>query len=295
MIDSWRVLDVTGWTEELPEERGTRAKVWLRAPDERRFLFKQPEARRWTETACEVLAQRIAGAVGLPAAETWPAIRLVVGQPSVQGLLSLDFTKPGDSLTAGAALMAQMDPVYDPKTQTGEHTLARVRAALVDREKRAPPAELALPFARMLLLDAWLGNGDRHPGNWSIIEQNASVRLAPIYDTASPFAPELHDGHVLVTGGHDYDVRLARYVRKCSSGFGQGGTKTVPQEQVLADLRDWPEYAAARELVDRFEELMQEELPAYIQQIPGEWLPPPRVRLTLDLLARRLNWLQERL
>src|SRR5216684_2179630 len=125
MIDPWQALEVTDWTEELPEKRGTRVKVWLRAPDGRRFLFKQPEQRRWTEVAAEAISQRIARAVGISAAETWPATRVVAGQ-ALRGLISLDFTVSGSSLTAGAALMAQLDPGYDAETQKGEHTLARV-------------------------------------------------------------------------------------------------------------------------------------------------------------------------
>src|SRR6266478_1961297 len=108
MIEPWQVLDVSEWTEELPEKRGTRVKIWLRASDGRRFLFKEPEQRRPTEVAAEALSQRIARAVGLSAAQTWPATRSV-GGVQVRGLASLDFTTPGSSLTAGAALMSQFD------------------------------------------------------------------------------------------------------------------------------------------------------------------------------------------
>jgi hypothetical protein len=188
--------------------------------------------------------------------------------------------------------MRRLDPEYDPDTQLGEHTLERVREALIDQERRARGARLLVPFARMLLCDAWLGNGDRHPANWSILESPRGVRLAPIYDTAACLGPELLDGHPLLNAGSDYDVSLKRYIARCKSGFGRGGSRTVAQRDVVTDLGGWPEFVDATSIVTKFEELLAGDLRLYIEAIGHAWLPAPRARLAGDLLEQRLAWLK---
>jgi hypothetical protein len=192
MIDAWRVIDVTGWPETEPEKRGARAKIWICGADGRTYLRKSPEVKnrrtRPYEIATETLAQGIARAIGLEAAEAWPCIWRE-GEIEKRGILVLKFGEPEEALTAGAAVMRRLDPDYDPDTQLGEHTLERVREALIDQERRAPGTCLLVPFAKMVLCDAWLGNGDRHAANWSILESARGVRLAPCTTLLPASAP----------------------------------------------------------------------------------------------------------
>lgn len=55
-----------------------------------------------------------------------------------------------------------------------------------------------LDFARMVAFDAWIGNGDRHQDNWSVLlpEDESRCRLAPMYDPAACLGTELQDGHL---------------------------------------------------------------------------------------------------
>ncbi|NEP46454.1 MAG: hypothetical protein F6K35_47560 [Okeania sp. SIO2H7] len=58
-----------------------------------------------------------------------------------------------------------------------------------------PPQGIQNPvetFVGYLLLDAWIGNTDRHHENWGFIV-NKTVNLAPTFDHASSLGRELQD------------------------------------------------------------------------------------------------------
>jgi hypothetical protein len=61
---------------------------------------------------------------------------------------------------------------------------------------------------------------------------------------------------------------------------------------VLAELRAWPEFEDAKDVVKDFEDLLADDLRLYIQAIDGVWLPPSRARLAGDLVEQRLAWLK---
>ncbi len=49
-------------------------------------------------------------------------------------------------------------------------------------------------FVGYLLLDAWIGNGDRHHENWGLVSAiDRTIHLAPTYDHASSLGRELSD------------------------------------------------------------------------------------------------------
>ena len=83
-----------------------------------------------------------------------------------------------------------------------EHTLDIVLQAVSNPAIQLPPnwnpppgiITAADTFVGYLLLDAWIGNGDRHHENWGFIETiNQPVYLSPTYDHASSLGRELPD------------------------------------------------------------------------------------------------------
>ena len=48
-------------------------------------------------------------------------------------------------------------------------------------------------FWRMYIVDALLGNFDRHGGNWGFIKENGKYRIAPVFDNGSCLFPNLID------------------------------------------------------------------------------------------------------
>ncbi len=79
-------------------------------------------------------------------------------------------------------------------------------------------------FVGFLLLDAWIGNTDRHDNNWGVIERSTSQGgqrvLAPTFDHASSLGRELRDEerHERLTT-NDRNRTVQAYVDRCRSAF----------------------------------------------------------------------------
>jgi hypothetical protein len=196
----YEIFTVPPDAAEAPEQMGTKRKFWFRHPDLGMCLFKlaRPETGEdWSEkVACE-----IAGALGLPHARyemaQWS------GQP---GSISIAILSDLETLIHGNELIAQLtthypNPEAAPRYRNSGHTLSLVMKTL-KRSGAEPPAGIELPmgvktaqdvFVGYLLLDALIGNTDRHHENWAVIESYGfeaqelvfHLHLAPTYDHAS--------------------------------------------------------------------------------------------------------------
>jgi len=197
-----------------------------------------------------------------------------------------------ESLTEGIQLLRGMDPEYNPSLH-GEHTISRIRSVLAAEEARGA-SRLLKSFADVLLFDAWIGNGDRHQENWGIVIGPNAIRLAPIYDTAACLGAELQPGHELLAPARSA-ASLDAYIANCGSGFGQGGTDTVPMADVVAQVaREWSEWTSSMRLLPTFKQLLEEPLTEYLATIPEEWLSVARKDFMCRVLERRLTWLGQR-
>lgn len=47
-------------------------------------------------------------------------------------------------------------------------------------------------FWDMYVIDAWIGNFDRHGANWGFLKKNNQYRIAPVYDNGSSLFPKLN-------------------------------------------------------------------------------------------------------
>lgn len=65
----------------------------------------------------------------------------------------------------------------------------------IEEEKIYDNIELKSFFWDMFIIDSFLGNFDRHNGNWGFLvnEETEKVKIAPIYDCASCLYPQLTD------------------------------------------------------------------------------------------------------
>ena len=192
-------IDVSAWAVIRDEPGGRdKNKRWLAedadAPRDRHWLWKYRQTTgdgsEAALTDCaEVFTSRLAAAVGLPAAECKFAV--LDGE---LGLISRNVTPLGFNLNTGTAYLPEVEG-YQRRPSPGfsadggrmrleeGYTLDAVQQVLEQVEP--PPGMRDLTgfavFAGYLVLDALVGNGDRHPGNWAILErQSDGVRfLAP--------------------------------------------------------------------------------------------------------------------
>ncbi|MCC7072534.1 MAG: HipA domain-containing protein [Deltaproteobacteria bacterium] len=285
--------DASSWPVVGEEIRGQREKHWVRAPDATVWLRKRHRPARPFEPAIEVLALELARACYIEAAQATLATWTDAGGAPARGICVLRFLQQNDELVAGYELLCAVDRAYDPERREA-HTLERVVHALRHHEGLTDHP-LVEPFSRMLMFDAWIGNTDRHPGNWSLVRRDGSLRFAPMYDPAGSLGAELQpDASLLLPSqspseSERHEVAHARYIARCPSGFGDGA-KLVPLEAVVSAA------AAARllsaSLLPTFETALRERVPELLRTFADDALPAVRKRFIVDILTRRLAWLK---
>lgn len=111
-----------------------------------------------------------------------------------------------------------------------------------------------------------------------------------MYDPAACLGSELQDGFVNMLISDEN--RLIKYIENCPSGFGDGHSRVLKMSDVVNRLVELPPWQASiQEWLREFEaalDLLKGELLEGVS-----WLPEPRQSLALQLLERRLRWLQD--
>ena len=203
----YAIVDVTSWRAIGDEQLGTKPKRWLMRPDsDERWLLKYvthstrndgsqyQKGDDWAERVAFGVARKL----GIPAARTELAVehssgatrmgiisRSVLAAPDAQG-------RPTEELVPGNELLAEQvseGARHGYTVEAVEQELLRVR----------PPSESPLGlsawdiFVGYLVLDALIGNTDRHEENWAAIANLRERRLAPTFDHASSLGFLLSD------------------------------------------------------------------------------------------------------
>ncbi len=209
---------------ELLENLGTKEKFWITLEDKRHLIkFGRPgTGEDWAEkVACELCTL-----LGLPHAHYDLAIcggRSCVITPNLvpsDGRLIL-----GNELISYTTESAEGVNTY----QQREHTVRRVLAALRLRTQLNWQRTWH-HFLGYLLLDAWIGNTDRHHENWGIIRvPDQPTWLAPTFDHASSLGRELtDDNRKRRLLGKDPRVTVETYASKARSALFEESTDSHP-------------------------------------------------------------------
>jgi HipA-like C-terminal domain len=236
--------------QQQDEQMGSKRKFWLCDNESARwFLFKFSRSgtgEHWSEKiACEV-----ARVLGLPHARVELATH-----DGASGVLVEDLRRDRErmSLLHGNELLLELDPKYPSARsyRASEHTPARVEHALSVHAVELPTVPTPLPagvtdamglFVGYLLLDALIGNTDRHHENWAVVvERSASgarhLELAATYDHASSLGRELDDAKRLGRIQSDKLRGMQGYVERARSALyrAAGDSKPLsPRDAFLA-------------------------------------------------------------
>lgn len=238
MTERDQVVDVSSWGAAEEETLGTKTKGWLSSPEGSRWLFKEPRPATgddWSEKAACGLAELLQ----LPHARVELASR--GGRP---GSISLDFTResgiPKWRLTLGNELLWGQDPTYPRDRFRGvqRYTVDRVLDLLMEHGARhqimPDGAPLSAPevFTGYLLLDAWIGNQDRHHENFGMLfaldaTAQLAPELAPSYDHAASLGQTLRDEERQARletkdQGYSLDVWV---LKACGALYGEEGDR----------------------------------------------------------------------
>lgn len=218
-------VDVTEWEPADEEPLGTKPKQWLRAPNDSEWLWKestiQNDARhgrfRKGDDWAEVVAARVGRGLELPVAEVQLATR-----GGLFGVISRKVVDNAETLVHGNEMLVDiLGPGRHPHDRTG-YTVEAVALALQGVGPPVASTKLATAFdwfAGYLVLDALVGNTDRHQDNWATIRSGALSRLSPSFDHASCLGFLLSDGERLERLDAASNGNVGGYARRARSKF----------------------------------------------------------------------------
>lgn len=132
----------------------------------------------------EYLGSHIFQSIGIPVQETF------LGTYDGKNVVVMkNFLEPEDALVAfngvGESSLERDKELY-------QYTYEDITAMLTENMKSTNVAETIERFWDMLIVDALIGNFDRHGGNWGFIKRDNKYRIAPVYDNGSSLYPKLN-------------------------------------------------------------------------------------------------------
>lgn len=196
------ILDVTAWAVREEEWLGDQEKLWLREPGGggQSWLFKPSRVTMlpgrgdapdrqftWFDAQSELIAVELAELIDVPTAQVRIARRSGESGSISANVVPYDGElQSGDVFLSGLPGLEYVPVVERSRNRTGHH-LDGIERVL--RGKAGPRDSdgygACEVFAGFLVLDAWIGNTDRHAENWALIVEGAESRLAPSFDHGS--------------------------------------------------------------------------------------------------------------
>jgi hypothetical protein len=289
MKDLSDFVDLSRWTPYQDEPAGENEKTWFRDAEGELWVFKRNRPHRSpNEHATEFIASRLAELLEIPAA--------TVGLARVGdgiGCISRNVkSNPRNQLDSGSLFLSEIVPDFDPKDrQSRGHSLENI--ALVLSRVDAPIGHEAQGlsasgwFADFLVLDALIGNQDRHSENWGIeITPSGTYHLAPSYDHATSLGIVQRNPEKLARLVTDA-AALRHFAAKATGGRFEGMAK-VSLVDVAAEFCETAGTAAVSRWLHAIESL---DIAAAAEIVARGRMSSPSDKLALELI--RIN--QERL
>lgn len=280
------------WVLE-PEEMGSKRKFWYReTEDSAAWLFKYPQrdtGQHWAEK----IAAEISELLGILHAKVELAV--FEGQ---RGSVTESFARGGRELVHGNQILAVTVRGYDPKRKFGQssHTVPNIWQVM-DRIFVAPEAARRAKccMAEYLVLDALIGNTDRHHENWGILRKRRGDRwtgfMAPSFDHASSLGREL------------LDVRRNRWLAENRvNKYAERGRGAVfwsederhgpsPLELVRRAAGKYPDLF--RQASRKLEGIDEADFRQIVERVPSGWITSSSRAFALELLRYNFRQLQE--
>lgn len=293
------------------EPLGTKSKFWFKR-DAGELLFKQPR-QNTGEDWSEKVAGELCELLNLPHAHY--DLALWKGQ---RGVVTPNFAPRPYRLVHGNELLARIDNNYPSQRyfRVQEHKLKTVLKIIKVLDPGFPvgwapisPINVSVEiFVGYLLLDAWIGNQDRHHENWGFVVippvkegDKFKVHLAPTYDHASSLGRNESDSvRQDRLNTKDMGRHISKYVEKANSAFYDHNSNLIrPLSTLDAFLEAAKIYKDAATLwLDKLNMVTEENINDILMQIPSELITEPAVefaRAMLDINRRRLMSVKDQL
>lgn len=265
------IINIPLDAREDTEQLGSKPKFWVLL-DDRRWLFK--EARPNTgEDWAEKAAAEVAKAIGINAASVELA-----HYDGRRGCLSLNFVdvEAGEALIHGNEILATRVTGYDKSKifRQSDHTLENIDSAIRGLFPTEKACIVLTQLAGYMVLDALIGNTDRHHENWGLLlrwqgqPRRQLLDVAPSFDHASSLGRELLDERrkeLLMNEKIDWYVNKGRggMFRKSEDRHGAN-----PLHFVQIAGRAYPDFF--RPALERVRELSSTTVDQIFADLPAE-------------------------
>lgn len=106
------------------------------------------------------------------------------------------------------------ESTLDQDKETYQYNYEDIMQMLRDNSKLTNVQETISMFWCIYIMDALLGNFDRHGANWGFIKENNSYRLAPVFDNGSCLFPNLVDENEMreiIESDEETDKRVFKF------------------------------------------------------------------------------------
>jgi HipA-like C-terminal domain len=268
---AYPILDVDPESVIGDEQLGSKPKAWFLS-DGKEWLFK--EARPHTgEDWAEKIAAEVAARVTIEAA----TVELATCRDR-NGSASRSFIDRTEkqNLVHGNELLAGQITGYDrnKRQRQSDHTLENIVATInkLFASNEHIKRGVLTTLASYMVLDALIGNTDRHHENWGLVLAYQSERgtmqlsVAPSFDHASSLGRELSDARraELLTQGH-----VETYVRRGRGGIylrSEDRHGANPVYLVEVAVRAYPAYFTPT--LESLAEVPLETLYTVIDEVP---------------------------
>jgi hypothetical protein len=283
---------------EVTEQMGSKDKFWYEDPSLGKTLFKAARPNTGEDWA-EKAAQELCHLLGLP------HVRYELADAQgVLGVVTPSFVGPHETLVHGNELLAGVSAKYaidaeESGGRSSQYTVGLVLATL-DASGAIPRPEWQLPndvssavdvFVGYLLLDAWIGNTDRHQQNWGIVERQLRAEverfLAPQFDSASSLGRNESDARRMARlESKDHQNTVEAYAERARSPLYTSEDATKP----LSTLGAFVESArlqpkAANAWLARLASVDPEKVRSILQRIPENRISSTARAFALRMLA----------
>lgn len=333
MANTFIIIEVAEDASGNYEPMGTKPKFWFHHNELGQCLYK--DARPGTgEDWSEKIASELCALLGLPHARYELAAYqgrrgtvsplFVVAPPEIFGQLSFWseavwgeaalFEIPQGSLVHGNELLFNLVPDYPepdsvPKYRVSQHRLELVLETVSDKRLQiplgwTPPSGINTAvetFIGYLLLDAWIGNTDRHHENWGVIEWNQTPStpserhitkyLAPTYDHASSLGCHETDEKRrkrLATDDQNFSVEAYAARARSSLYLKTGDTKPLLTFDAFTEAATrYP--LAARIWLDRLAGTSGIETDTLFKRLPSERITETGIEFARKMLGYNRN------
>jgi hypothetical protein len=281
----FRVVEVPSDASTETEDLGTKVKFWFHDPELDLCLFKK--IRLGTgEDWSEKIAAELCELLNLPHAKY--ELATFNGE---RGTISPSFIPNNGSLFLGNEVLSQVVSGYpQDEDSPSQHTVAQVidtlnGSALGLPQNWIPPDGITNAvevFVGYLLLDAWIGNTDRHHENWGVIRLDGQTYLAPTYDHASSLGRELRDEKRINLLSKDSVHAYVEKGKSCLYSEVKDKKSLKIYDAFWQAAKLYPR--AANVWLDTLATISADNTLALFQRIPGERISPVAIEFAQKII-----------